>query len=49
MISDDGGVNDNNAFDLIKAGCDCLVAGSYIFDGNIETNTQKLRNVEKSL
>lgn len=48
IIQVDGGINDNNAYDLIQAGCDSLVAGSYIFDGNIENNVEKLRNVEKS-
>ena len=49
IISDDGGINDMNAFEVIKSGCDCLVAGSYIFDGNIKQNVEKLRNLEKSL
>ncbi|MGZ3742197.1 MAG: ribulose-phosphate 3-epimerase, partial [Bdellovibrionota bacterium] len=31
LIEVDGGVNDKTAPELIKAGCDVLVAGSYIF------------------
>lgn len=47
IIQVDGGVNDKNARELIEAGADCLVAGSFIFKGDIENNIHILRNVEK--
>jgi len=31
LIEIDGGVNSNNAADLIEAGADALVAGSFVF------------------
>ena len=43
IIEVDGGVNDQNAHDLIKAGADALVAGSFVFNGNIKENVAKLR------
>lgn len=43
LIEVDGGVNDLNAHDIIQAGCDSLVAGSYIFEGDILNNINKLR------
>lgn len=43
LISDDGGVNDKTAHELIEVGCDILVAGSYVFDGDISANIKKLR------
>ena len=43
IIEVDGGVNDLNAHDIIQAGCDSLVAGSYIFEGDILNNINKLR------
>ena len=49
IIEDDGGVNDKNAYDLINAGCDALVAGSFVFNGNIQNNVKLLRNIEKSI
>jgi ribulose-phosphate 3-epimerase len=30
----DGGINENNVCDVVKAGCNVIVAGSYIFDSN---------------
>ena len=42
LIEVDGGVNDKNAHDLIEVGTDILVAGSFIFRGNIEDNINKL-------
>lgn len=49
LISDDGGINDRNAFDLVNAGCDVLTVGSYVFDGDIKHNIELLRKVEKSI
>ena len=48
IIEVDGGVNDNNAYELIQNGCDVLVVGSYTFDGDIKTNIEKLRRTERS-
>ena len=42
LIEVDGGVNDKNAHDLINVGTDILVAGSFIFKGDIEANINKL-------
>lgn len=47
LIEVDGGVNDQNARQLIEEGVDVLVAGSFIFKGDIVGNIHKLKNVEK--
>ncbi|MDO4197639.1 MAG: ribulose-phosphate 3-epimerase [Erysipelotrichaceae bacterium] len=44
IIQVDGGINDQTAHEVLNAGCDCLVAGSYIFDGDIISNVNKLRS-----
>ena len=44
IIELDGGVNDRNAHDIIQAGANALVAGSFIFNGDIENNINKLKN-----
>lgn len=49
LIQIDGGINDKNAFDVIQKGADSLVAGSFIFNGDIKHNVEMLRKVEKSL
>lgn len=49
LIQVDGGINDKNAFDVIQKGADCLVAGSFIFNGDIKHNASLLRKVEKSI
>lgn len=43
IIQIDGGINDQTAHDVLEAGCDCLVAGSYVFNGDIKNNVDKLR------
>ena len=43
IIEVDGGVNDQNAYELISSGANALVAGSFIFNGDIKTNIEKLR------
>lgn len=48
IIQVDGGINDRNAHDLIQNGCDALVAGSYIFKGDIKNNIDSLRKIKKS-
>ena len=44
IIEVDGGVNDRNAHDIIEAGGNALVAGSFVFNGDIKNNIEKLRN-----
>ena len=44
IIEVDGGVNDRNAHDIIMAGANALVAGSFVFNGDIKNNIEKLRN-----
>ena len=46
IIEVDGGVSDKNAHELVCRGTDALVAGSFVFNGDIKTNVQKLRNCE---
>lgn len=46
LIEVDGGVNDRNAHDLLSNGCDVLVAGSFVFNGDIRANVEKLRKCE---
>ncbi|MCK5029552.1 MAG: ribulose-phosphate 3-epimerase [Bacteroidales bacterium] len=47
LIEVDGGVDNTNAKDLVEAGCDVLVAGSYIFSSNNQLQTIKeLRNLK---
>ncbi len=48
LIEVDGGVNDVNAGDLLSAGTDALVAGSFIFKGDIKDNVRKLRECERA-
>lgn len=43
LIEVDGGVNDKNAAQLKEAGADILVAGSYVFKGNISERITSLR------
>ena len=42
LIEVDGGVNKNNAHKLIETGVDVLVAGSYVFKGDMEANIDSL-------
>lgn len=48
VIEVDGGINDRTGFDCIENGADALVAGSFIFNGDIKHNVQALRNIKKS-
>ena len=47
LIEVDGGVNSNNAYDLIMNGCDVLVGGSFVFKGDIKNNISLLRSCEQ--
>lgn len=43
LIEIDGGINDKTAFLCKEAGADILVAGSYVFKGDIQTNINNLK------
>lgn len=43
----DGGVKASNVKSIVKAGANILVAGSGIFDGNIEENIRQLRQLSE--
>lgn len=45
LIQVDGGVDDNTAPKLIDAGANVLVAGSYVFNGDILKQVAKLKNL----
>lgn len=47
LIQVDGGVSDKNIRELLEAGAECIVAGSYIFKGDIKRNIDLLRNANK--
>lgn len=47
LIQVDGGISDKNAFELTSLGADCLVAGSYVFNGDIKHNIELMRRCEK--
>ena len=49
VIEVDGGINDTNAHELIEVGADALVAGSFIFSGDIKQNAEILRNCDRRL
>ncbi len=42
IIEVDGGINDTNAKEVYDAGAEILVSGSYIFNGNIKENANKI-------
>lgn len=41
-IQVDGGINDDTLETVIRAGANLLVAGSYVFQGDLEANTRKI-------
>ena len=47
LIEVDGGVNEKNASELVKIGTNILVAGSYIFNGDIKSNIDRITNICK--
>lgn len=47
LIQVDGGISDKNAFELTSLGADCLVAGSYVFNGDIKHNIELMRKCDK--
>lgn len=42
LIEVDGGINDKNIHKVKEAGCDVVVAGSFIFKGDIEANIKSV-------
>lgn len=47
-IQVDGGINDDTLETVIKAGANLLVAGSYVFRNDLETNVKKImKKIEK--
>lgn len=42
-IQVDGGINDDTLETVIKAGANLLVAGSYVFKGDLEANVKQIR------
>ena len=48
IIEVDGGVSDQNARQLLEAGCDALVAGSFVFEGDMRNNIAALRRCDIS-
>lgn len=48
LIQVDGGINDRNVFELQKLGVDVVVAGSFVFDGDIKKNIESLKLEKKS-
>ena len=46
LIEVDGGINEETAHSVLEAGVDVLVAGSYVFKGEIEENIAKLRKIK---
>lgn len=47
QIQIDGGVSDKNAAEIIQAGCDNLVAGSYIFKDGAATYSDKIKSLRE--
>lgn len=46
LLQVDGGINDQTGIEVVKAGCNVLVAGSYVFkSGDINTAVNNLRNI----
>lgn len=46
-IEIDGGINGQTAYKAIDAGCDVLVAGSYVFKGDMEANIDSITFEDK--
>jgi len=42
-IEVDGGINDETIETAMKAGANVLVAGSYVFNGDLESNVHKIQ------
>ncbi len=42
LVGVDGGVKDTNVIDLVEAGADYLAIGSFLFEGDIDENLEKI-------
>ena len=42
-IQVDGGINDSTMETAMRAGANLLVAGSYVFNGDLESNVQRIQ------
>jgi ribulose-phosphate 3-epimerase len=47
-IEVDGGINNSNVRDVIDAGANIIVAGTAVFNGNIENNILNFKNIFNS-
>ena len=45
IIEIDGGVSDSNCQRIVEAGAEALVAGSYVFKGDMEANIVKMEKM----
>ena len=48
-IEVDGGINDETIETAMKAGANVLVAGSYVFNGDLESNVHKIQKRMKGI
>ena len=48
-IEVDGGINDETIETAMKAGANVLVAGSYVFNGDLESNVHKIQKRMKEI
>ena len=46
LIEIDGGINQETAKEALNAGCDVLVAGSYLFSGNMKEKIKELKKAK---
>ena len=49
LIQVDGGVNGDNLGPLLENGCDSVVAGGFIFKGDMQTNIATMRRIEQEV
>lgn len=46
IIEVDGGINEQTAYECLNNGAEALVAGSFIFNGDIENNINTIRSIK---
>lgn len=46
LIEVDGGINEKNLAEVLKAGADIVVSGASVFKGNISENIEKLKSIK---
>ena len=49
IIGVDGGVKDTNVRSLVEAGVDYLAIGSFLFEGDVEENIEKIWEAIKKM